>query len=304
MPLRSSTSVCLRGRWASPAAGRRTCKSPPCEGRSRLLMAIASDGSKPRHGRRDRPEAQQLGSPPPPPPPAAVRPYLHACDHTRLAHICRNVYGGTDDLPQRVAHLHSEPGKLGLRQGIATGILFGRGAPLAGVLPLPGFACCLATLLWPPLIEPAKRTNLYAGNHLLAACTGGEGGQLDALLCCQERGDVLWLFGARTAEELRGNGLAGMLLVRCGWRERVLLSLQLGRITFLAGGPLCGELVLVQHTSSRAGGACLACPCTYAQSSWPSLPPGRGGSSCTHAAGHSRPAVHHSACQPHHAAPL
>lgn len=54
---------------------------------------------------------------------------------------------------------------------------------------------------------------------MLAACTGGEGRQLDALLCCQERGDVLWLFGARTAEELRGNGLAGLLLVSYRWQQ-------------------------------------------------------------------------------------
>lgn len=35
-----------------------------------------------------------------------------------------------------------------------------------------------------------------------------------ALLCCQQRGDVLWLYGARTREDMRRRGLAELLLVR------------------------------------------------------------------------------------------
>ena len=55
------------------------------------------------------------------------------------------------------------------------------------------------------------------GTHILVACSGGQGAPLDALLCCQQRGDVLWLWGARTREERRGAGLAQLLLVGGCW---------------------------------------------------------------------------------------
>ena len=53
------------------------------------------------------------------------------------------------------------------------------------------------------------------GTHILVATagSGGEGAPVDALLCCQQRRDVLWLWGARTREEKRGCGLAELLLV-------------------------------------------------------------------------------------------
>ena len=49
------------------------------------------------------------------------------------------------------------------------------------------------------------------GTHVLAAESGE--GRLDALLCMQRRGDALWLWGARTREQARGQGLAQLLLV-------------------------------------------------------------------------------------------
>ena len=56
------------------------------------------------------------------------------------------------------------------------------------------------------------------GTHILVATagSGGEGAPVDALLCCQQRGSVLWLWGARTREEKRGRGLAELLLVSDG----------------------------------------------------------------------------------------
>ncbi len=64
------------------------------------------------------------------------------------------------------------------------------------------------------IIDASKQ----AGTHILVACTGGqETPQLDAILCCQQRGDVLWLWGARTREEARGRGLAQLLLVGYCW---------------------------------------------------------------------------------------
>lgn len=57
------------------------------------------------------------------------------------------------------------------------------------------------------------------GTHLLAASASSDG-RLDALLCCRQHGDTLWLWGARTREELRSLGLASALLVsRAGVRQ-------------------------------------------------------------------------------------
>lgn len=117
--------------------------------------------------------------PPPPPPTAAllqqctthVRPYSHARDHAAVRHICRNVYGGTDDLPERISRTLNDP---------ATHILTAAAAAAAD--------------------GPDSELD-------------GPDAELDALLCCQQRGDVLWLYGARTREQRRGNGLAGALLV-------------------------------------------------------------------------------------------
>lgn len=83
------------------------------------------------------------------------------------------------------------------------------------------------------LPDTISSTAAQPSSHLLVASTGGEGGQLDALLCCQQRGKVLWLFGARTAEEKRGCGLAHLLLVGCGMREGLLLHLAACNLTAL-----------------------------------------------------------------------
>ena len=105
-----------------------------------------------------------------------------------------------------------------------------------------------AVILRPPHSLPIHRLSLSAdggtddlpdtinasaaqsGTHILVATTGsgsvggsGGAGSVDALLCCQQRRDVLWLWGARTREEKRGCGLAELLLVSvlpkaCGWQ--------------------------------------------------------------------------------------
>lgn len=44
-------------------------------------------------------------------------------------------------------------------------------------------------------------------------CADAEEDRLQALMACQVRGQVLWLWGARTREERRGQGLAKQLMV-------------------------------------------------------------------------------------------
>ena len=120
----------------------------------------AARGAAPTPGVAPSPEVA------PSPQPASVpvlRRYCPHTDHAAVVEICRDVcdvYGGSDDLPQRINEEAARP--------------------------------C---------------------THALALATGGAGAPLDALLCCQLRGDVLWVYGARTRGSLRGLGMASRLLV-------------------------------------------------------------------------------------------
>lgn len=119
-------------------------------------------------------------------------------DHPQVVEICRNVYGGTDVLPDRITGEAARPDT----------------------------------------------------NVLVAAASADD--TVAALLCCQQRGDVLWLYGARTREDMRRRGLAELLLVgRCA-------PAPLGGTAQVASGPL--------NACGGPGGPSSAVPARAAQS--------------------------------------
>ncbi|KAL4442969.1 hypothetical protein ABPG77_008460 [Micractinium sp. CCAP 211/92] len=89
-------------------------------------------------------------------------------DLPQVVEICRNVYGGTDVLPDRITGEAARPDT----------------------------------------------------NVLVAAASADD--TVAALLCCQQRGDVLWLYGARTREDMRRRGLAELLLAEAEALARTL----------------------------------------------------------------------------------
>ncbi|KAI3436658.1 hypothetical protein D9Q98_006074 [Chlorella vulgaris] len=116
-----------------------------------------------------------------------IRPYCSDRDHADVVHVCRNVYGGTDDLPTTINAAASQP-----------------------------------------------------HTHILTVAASS-GAPLDALLCCQQRGDVLWLWGARTREEARGRGLARLLLEEAELLARRLPGVQaLQSVTVPANATMWG----------------------------------------------------------------
>ncbi|KAL4457696.1 hypothetical protein ABPG75_012561 [Micractinium tetrahymenae] len=91
-------------------------------------------------------------------PAACILRRYRPSDQPQVRHICRNVYDGTDTLPDRIDGEAARP-----------------------------------------------------DTHVLVAAVAADD-SVAALLCCRQQGNVLFLYGARTHEDMRRRGLAELLL--------------------------------------------------------------------------------------------
>ena len=142
---------------------------------------------------------------------ARARPYDPAADHAAVESMCQDVCecregraaalgaaAATAAAAAAAVCAHSQPRSLACADG--------------GTDPLPKYLAA-------QMAEPGTRVWVAQREGSPAA---------ESLICCQPRGDALWVWGARTLAAARGRGLGALLLVRGaegGGRQRSLVRL-------------------------------------------------------------------------------